>query len=127
MSQFGAWDGGAYFADMMAADPWSPSQSLWSHSPLSLAPNVETPVFLYVNDGDLRCPPVQADEYYTALKWLDKPVEYVRYPGGSHLSLFCMIGAPSQQVDRTRRALEFLGRHGGIPTAPAEPAAPEGK
>jgi dipeptidyl aminopeptidase/acylaminoacyl peptidase len=88
---------------------------LAKQSPLLLAPNVNTPVFLYVNDGDLRCPPSQADEYYVALKWLGKPVEYVRFPGGSHLSFFPMLGPPSQSEDRIARMLEFLGRHGGPP------------
>ena len=78
-------------------------------------------MFLYVNEGDLRCPPSQADEFYVALKWLRKKVEYVRYPGGSHLSFFPMAGAPSQGEDRQRRIIEFLGRHGGVPVEHLEP------
>jgi dipeptidyl aminopeptidase/acylaminoacyl peptidase len=77
--------------------------------------DVRTPVFLYVYDGDLRCPPGQADEFFIGLKWSGKEVEYVRYPGGSHLSYFPMVGAPSQTEDRMRRVLDFLRRHRGLP------------
>lgn len=125
ISQFGSWDGGAFFADMMQSNPWDPSATLWSRSPLSLVANVTTPVFLYVNDGDLRCPPSQADEFYAALKWHGKDVEYVRYPGGSHLSFFVIAGAPSQNGDRIARALDFLGRHGR--TRSGRDAAPRGR
>ncbi len=114
VSMFGTWDGCAYLADDLAADPWSSPGKLGSLSPLTYAPKVETPVFLYVNEGDLRCPPSQADEFYAALKWHKRDVEFVRYPGGSHLSFFPTVGAPSQCEDRHRRIVEFLGRHGGV-------------
>jgi dipeptidyl aminopeptidase/acylaminoacyl peptidase len=112
-SQFGTWDGGGYFADAMAQDPWSGEEQYRTHSPVTYAPKVSTPVFLYVNDGDLRCPPSQADEFFAALKWAGKEVEYVRYPGGSHLSFYPMAGPPSAGEDRLRRILKFLSDHGG--------------
>ena len=115
VSMFGTSDASVFFSDVWRADPWSPPAALVKQSPLSSAPKVNTPVFLYVNDGDLRCPPSQADEYYVALKWLGKAVEYVRFPGGSHLSFFPMMGPPSQSEDRLTRMLEFLERHGGTP------------
>jgi dipeptidyl aminopeptidase/acylaminoacyl peptidase len=113
-SQFGTWDGGASFADAMAQDPWSGQDQYLTQSPLTYVPKVSTPVFLYVNEGDLRCPASQADEFYASLKWAGKEVEYVRYPAGSHLSFFPMFGPPSAGEDRLRRILSFLGRHGGI-------------
>jgi dipeptidyl aminopeptidase/acylaminoacyl peptidase len=112
-SQFGTWDGGAYFADAMAQDPWSGEERYRALSPLTHAPKVSTPVLLYVNDGDLRCPPSQADEFFAALKWAGKEIEYVRYPGGSHLSFFPMVSPPSTSEDRIRRIIAFLGTHGG--------------
>ena len=110
-SQFGTWDGGAYFADAMAQDPWSGEERYRAQSPLTYAPKVSTPVFLHVNDGDLRCPPGQADEFYAAVKWSGNEVDYVRYPDGSHLSFFPMVGPPSASEDRLDRILGFLGRH----------------
>jgi dipeptidyl aminopeptidase/acylaminoacyl peptidase len=114
-SMFGTSDASTVLADDWAGDPWSSPAALASRSPVSFVRNVATPVFLYVYDGDLRCPPGQADEFFTGLKWFGKEVEYVRYPGGSHYSYFPMVGAPSQTEDRMRRVLDFLGRHGGLP------------
>ncbi len=112
-SLFGTWDGGSYLADALLGDPWDGGDHLRAQSPLTYSPQVSTPVYLYVNDGDMRCPPSQADELFAALKWHGKEVEYVRYPGGSHLSLLPMAGPPSQNIDRARRMLSFFARHGG--------------
>jgi len=114
-SMFGTSDANTFFADALAGDPWASPAALASRSPVSFVRDVRTPVFLYVYDGDLRCPPGQADEFFIGLKWSGKEVEYVRYPGGSHLSYFPMVGAPSQTEDRMRRVLDFLRRHRGLP------------
>jgi dipeptidyl aminopeptidase/acylaminoacyl peptidase len=97
----------------MAQDPWSAEQHYRTHSPLTNAPKISTPVFLHVDDGDLRCPPAQADEFFTALKWAGKEVEYVRYPGGSHSSFEPISSSPSASEDRLGRILLFLTRAGG--------------
>ncbi len=117
-SMFGTSDAGSYFGDALSADPWEDHDHFRAQSPIAYAPATATPVYLYVNEGDLRCPPTQADELYAALKWNGKEVEYVRYPGGSHLSAFPPFGPPSQNVDRLERVLSFFARHGGPkPTA----------
>lgn len=117
-SLFGTWDGGPYLDDALAGDPWKGYEHLRAQSPVTYAPAVSTPVYLYVNEGDMRCPPSQTDEFFAALKWHRKEVEYVRYPGGSHLSTFAAFGPPSQNIDRLERILSFFARHGG-PKAPA--------
>ena len=55
------------------------------HSPLTYAANVETPVLLLHGEDDLRCPIEQSEQYFVALKRLDKEVEFVRFPGCSHM------------------------------------------
>ncbi len=57
------------------------------HSPLTYAPNVETPVLLLHGEADHRCPIEQSEQYFVALKRLGKTVEFVRFPGCSHLFL----------------------------------------
>lgn len=114
ISLFGTWDGGGYLADALAGDPWGDHEKVRAQSPVAYAPAFATPVLLYVNDGDLRCPPSQSDELYAALRWHGNEVEYLRYPGGSHLSAFSMVGAPSQNEDREQRILDWLARHGGL-------------
>ena len=57
-------------------------------------------------EGDLRCPIGQSEELYAHLKLLGKTVEFVRYPGGSHISC-----TPSQSVDRVTRILDWIAAH----------------
>jgi len=113
VSMFGTTDVPSFLAASLLGDPWSEPEGLRYRSPLTHAPDVKTPVLLHVNEGDLRCPAGQADQFYSALKWLGKPVDYLRYPGGSHMAYFPTAGTPSQCRDRADRFLEFLSRHGG--------------
>jgi len=113
VSMFGTTDVPTFLAAGIGGDPWSGPDALRTGSPLAHLGEVTTPVLLHVNEGDLRCPPGQADQLHSGLRWLGKEVEYVRYPGGSHLSFFPMMGAPSQSIDRMTRFLDFLARHGG--------------
>jgi dipeptidyl aminopeptidase/acylaminoacyl peptidase len=113
VSAFGAGDAGPWIVESMNATPWHDEDLLRVRSPVTYAPNVNTPVMLYVNEGDLRCPTDQADAFFNSLRYLGKEVEYFRYPGGSHASAALIAGPPSQNVDRLQRILDFLGRHGG--------------
>ena len=121
VAAFGAGDIGMWLPKVAGGDPWDSSRVLQERSPLTHIPRVSTPVFLYVFEGDLRCPPDQADAFFNGLRWHRKEVEYVRYPGGSHMSGAVLGAPPSQSEDRLNRMLDFLSRHGGVKTkrAPA--------
>lgn len=114
VSEFGASDAGWWLAKTLDGDPWRAAAFYRDRSPLTHANKVTTPVFLHVSEGDLRTPPSQSDEFYTALKSRGKSVEYVRYPGGSHQALAPLGAPPSQNHDRMTRILDFLARHGGV-------------
>ncbi|MGE5654072.1 MAG: alpha/beta hydrolase family protein, partial [Bacillota bacterium] len=64
--------------------PWVEAEHLLKHSPLSYAGQVETPLLLLHGEGDLRCPIIQSEEFYMALKRQGKTVYMVRYPGEYH-------------------------------------------
>ncbi|MGC9961287.1 MAG: prolyl oligopeptidase family serine peptidase, partial [Acidimicrobiales bacterium] len=66
-------------------------------------------------EGDLRVPISQGEELYAAMRRLGRPVEFVRYPGGSHVSR-----SPSQNVDWARRLLAWNERHGKVAETPTE-------
>jgi dipeptidyl aminopeptidase/acylaminoacyl peptidase len=116
VAEFGASDVGMWVPKVAGGDPWHSSGILQQRSPVTHIPNIRTPVFLYVFEGDLRCPPDQADALFNGLRWHRKEVDYVRYPGGSHLSIFDLGAPPSQNEDRLRRMLGFFSRHGGVTT-----------
>jgi dipeptidyl aminopeptidase/acylaminoacyl peptidase len=54
------------------------------HSPIFYTPNVETPILILHGEDDERVPIEQGEQYFTALRRLAKPVEFVRLPDTSH-------------------------------------------
>ncbi|MDA0262938.1 MAG: S9 family peptidase [Chloroflexi bacterium] len=77
-------------------------------SPISYASRVETPVLLLHGDADARCPIGQSEEYFTALKRLGKEVEFVRFPGCSHL--FPRMGHAKMREEYLTRTLGWFNR-----------------
>ena len=57
---------------------------LLQRSPITFAPNVETPVLLLHGEADARCPIGQSEQYFQIMKRLGKEVEMVRFPNCSH-------------------------------------------
>jgi len=85
---------------------WDRTEEYERRSPLTYAPDISTPLLILHWEGDLRVPIGQGEELFAALRLLGKPVEFVRYPGGSHISR-----APSQNVNWAERLLEWNARH----------------
>jgi dipeptidyl aminopeptidase/acylaminoacyl peptidase len=79
---------------------------LIKHSPISYAANVEAPVLLLHGEADMRCPIGQSEEYFVVLKRLGKEVEFVRFPGCSHL--FPRIGHPKMREEYLSRTLAWF-------------------
>ncbi|PKB71425.1 MAG: hypothetical protein BZY87_06120 [SAR202 cluster bacterium Io17-Chloro-G6] len=77
-------------------------------SPISHAANVNTPVLLLHGEADARCPIGQSEEYFTALKRLGKEVEFVRFPGCSHL--FPRMGHAKMREEYLGRTLGWFNR-----------------
>ena len=46
--------------------------------------NVQTPVMLIHSEQDLRCPIEQAEQFFTALKFLKKEAVFVWFPNENH-------------------------------------------
>ncbi len=92
--------------------------ALAEHSPLTYAPNVETPVLLMHGEEDYRCPIEQSEQYFAALKRLGKEVEFVRFPGSRHM--FFRAGHPKMREEYQTRMLEWFERYlGGGPSQSA--------
>ncbi len=97
-------------ADIMWADeyeyggqPWKDAEHLLAHSPISHVENVETPILLMHGESDLRVPPGQTEEFYTALRRLGKHAVMVRYPGEFHGPR-----RPVHRIDRYERLLSWF-------------------
>ncbi len=89
--------------------PWKEAEHLLKHSPLSYVDRVETPLLLLHGEGDLRCPIIQSEEFYIALKRQGKTVVMVRYPGEYH--------GPRRhlhRLDRYQRLVAWFNYHNQV-------------
>jgi dipeptidyl aminopeptidase/acylaminoacyl peptidase len=66
--------------------PWEKTASLIQHSPITHVRNVSTPILIQHGESDNRVPLSQAQEFYKALKALNKIVEFDIYPRGGHVN-----------------------------------------
>ena len=81
--------------------PWEQLELYWELSPLKYVANVESPTLIIHSEEDWRTPITDGEQWYMALKKLQVPVEFVRYPRSSHgLS---RTGEPWLLVDRLER------------------------
>ncbi|MBI1730138.1 S9 family peptidase [Candidatus Acetothermia bacterium] len=81
------------------------------HSPLTYVENVKTPVLLLHGEADHRCNIEQSEQYFLALKRLGKEVEFVRFPGCSHL--FLRFGHPKLRQEYLQRTLDWFNKYLG--------------
>jgi acylaminoacyl-peptidase len=90
-------------------------QAFIEHSPIHYVENVKTPVLLLHGEADYRCPIEQSEQFFVALKRLEKEVEFVRFPGCSHL--FLRNGHPKLREEYLTRVKGWFDKHLAVPTA----------
>ena len=84
-SFFGTSDIGPFFAlDQVGAAPWEDLDLLMRHSPYHYVANIHTPLLILHSDNDLRCPISEAEQLFTALKWMDRETKLVIFEGQTH-------------------------------------------
>jgi dipeptidyl aminopeptidase/acylaminoacyl peptidase len=109
-SMYGTSDIGVSFGELQwHGTRWEAFAAAVERSPLTYAPAVQTPVLLLHGEADLRCPIEQSEQYFVALKRHGKEVEFVRFPGCSHL--FLRVGHPRMREEYFGRVLEWFNRH----------------
>ncbi|HUQ41901.1 MAG TPA: S9 family peptidase [Candidatus Limnocylindrales bacterium] len=85
-------------------------EALRRFSPITYVDKVTTPTLILHGEADERCPIGQGEQYFAALLACGRvPVEFVRYPGGSHL--FIVSGRPSHRSDFNQRVVDWVARH----------------
>jgi dipeptidyl aminopeptidase/acylaminoacyl peptidase len=89
--------------------PWRDAEKLLKYSPISYVDRIETPLLIIHSEQDLRCPIEQAEQMYTALRYLGREVAFVRIPGESHdLS---RSGTPSRRIARLQHLIGWFDNH----------------
>jgi dipeptidyl aminopeptidase/acylaminoacyl peptidase len=89
--------------------PWQIPEYYRGHSPMTYVDDIHAPLLILHGEQDYRCSVAEADQLFGALRKLKRPVEYVRYPGGSHA--FAHVGPPSHRLDFLERTVDWFQRY----------------
>jgi dipeptidyl aminopeptidase/acylaminoacyl peptidase len=115
LSNFVSWYGGSdlqgYTDERFAGVGKLPEDidSFLAASPMMAIHQNTAPLLLLQSEGDLRCPPEQAETLFTILKLRGVPVQMVRYPGEPHF--VAGIGRPDRRVDRMERIVGWFEKY----------------
>ncbi len=103
------------------AAPWEDPDLYHLHSPLTYARQIRTPLLIQHSERDLRTPIGQAEELFTVLRSLRRPVRLMRVPDESHE--LTRSGTPFRRVENAVQInawFEHFLVHGrrGLPPLP---------
>jgi acylaminoacyl-peptidase len=88
------------------ANPWEDPELYHRHSPLTYAAHIRTPLLIQHAEKDLRCPITQAEELFTVLRSLRRPVRLMRVPDESHE--LTRSGTPFRRVENIERIRDWF-------------------
>ncbi len=99
--------------------PWEDPEFYRQASPLSYATRIRTPLLIQHAEQDLRCPMTQAEELFSVLRSLRRPVRLMRTPGESHE--LTRSGTPHRRVENLERIRDWFVHYlvAGARTLPA--------
>ncbi|HXG68177.1 MAG TPA: prolyl oligopeptidase family serine peptidase [Blastocatellia bacterium] len=92
----------------MGGHPWEYRERYLENSPIFYLHRVETPLLIIHGSDDDAVPAFLADEVFTGLRRLAKPVTYVRYTGEGHWE---GNWSYANQVDALQRVIAWFDRH----------------
>lgn len=91
------------------APPWEDYDFYMRISPINFADKVTTPLLLIHSENDALCNVSEAEQFFTALKYLKKEVEWVLFLRENHgLS---RSGSPPNRMERIRRIYGWFDRY----------------
>ena len=114
-NQVSAWGhsdvGPDYCRTANMGDPTTPEgvERLWRQSPLRNVANIRTPLLMLQSEADRRCPVADNEQFFMALRWLRREVEFVLYPEEYHV--IQATGRIDRRIDRMTRVLDWFDRH----------------
>ena len=108
-SMFGNSDIGWDIAWEFGGAPWENRNAYLKWSPMTYIENCTTPLLIIHSEFDLRCNIEQGDQMFTALKYLKRDVEYVRFPEEPHgLSRH---GRPDRREARLKFIVDWFNKY----------------
>ncbi len=70
--------------ELKAKAPFEDLEKFWKMSPIKYIGNAKTPTLVIHSENDHRCPIEQSEQVFVALKRLNVPTEFVRFPDEFH-------------------------------------------
>jgi dipeptidyl aminopeptidase/acylaminoacyl peptidase len=109
-SMFGSSDLGWLLAiENLDTTPWEDLNKYMDMSPIKYVQNIHTPLLIIHSEQDLRCNIEQAEQLFTALKWMGREVRMIRFEGQSHgLS---RGGHPHSRLERLRHIMSWFASY----------------
>jgi len=89
---------------------WDRIEGRWAQSPIKHIGNAKTPTLIIHSEGDLRCNVEQAEQLFVALKLLNVPTRFVRYPQSSSHGM-SRKGPPDLRLHRLDQILGWWDRY----------------
>ncbi|MGG0655156.1 prolyl oligopeptidase family serine peptidase [Rummeliibacillus pycnus] len=109
ISFFGVSDIGYYFTEWQIGKDMNDVETLWNHSPLKYAKNIETPLLILHGEKDDRCPIEQAEQLYITLKSMGKVTQFVRFPNADHN--LSRVGIPNLRQQRLEQIIDWFKKY----------------
>ncbi len=88
------------------AQPWSDPELYRAMSPLTYAADIHTPLLIQHAEQDLRCPITQAEQLFSVLRSLRRPVRLMRTPGESHE--LTRSGTPYRRIENIEHITDWF-------------------
>jgi dipeptidyl aminopeptidase/acylaminoacyl peptidase len=98
--------GPLFGANEYGVNPWDDPELYRRHSPITYAREMRTPLLIQHAEENLRCPITQAEELFTVLRSLKRPVRLMRVPDESHE--LTRSGAPFRRVENIERIRDWF-------------------
>jgi dipeptidyl aminopeptidase/acylaminoacyl peptidase len=108
-SAFGNADADWWLEQEFGGTPTELPEAYFRSSPLSYATNCTTPLLFVVGEEDLRCHPVESEQYYRVLKSKGVPTEMLRLPGSSHIGTW--NGPVASRIAQNEALLDWFTRY----------------
>jgi dipeptidyl aminopeptidase/acylaminoacyl peptidase len=86
--------------------PWEDPELYRQVSPITYARAIRTPLLIQHAEQDLRCPITQAEEMFSVLRSLRRPVRLMRTPGETHE--LTRSGTPFRRIDNLQHIREWF-------------------
>ncbi|PLR97696.1 S9 family peptidase [Bacillus sp. T33-2] len=109
ISFYGVSDIGYYFTEWQIKSDLNDVETLWKHSPLAYAGNINTPLLILHSEKDYRCPIEQAEQLFIALKRQNKQAKFIRFPEANHE--LSRSGNPGLRIERLNYIIGWFDQY----------------